>query len=114
MSSRTLDAIIPTPEGTIVTVTHGDTDTREYVETRLSEDKDESSHIVLHPKGAGDETPQSYILRARIEGFPVKALCGYEWIPKRDPLPLPVCATCMDLYQQPGKHRDERDNLPES
>ncbi len=87
---------------------------REYVETRTSDNPGESSHIVMVPPSELDATAQAYVLRARIEGFPVTALCGHTWIPERDPGPLPVCSRCLAIYQEDGNHRDERDELPDA
>ena len=74
----------------------------------------QAAHIVMVPPDQDDETPQAYVLRARIEGFPITALCGHVFTPERDPKPLPVCQTCLDIYQQPGDQRDSRDQLPEA
>lgn len=63
------------------------------------------------PAGS-DTTAQALVLEARIEGFEVEALCGHRWIPSRDPKEYPVCERCMEIYQQPGNYRDERDQLP--
>ncbi len=90
------------------------TATEEFVETRTSDVPGESAHIVLPPPGVPDTTPQAYVLRARIEGFPITALCGHTWVPEQDPAPLPVCSRCLEVYQQPGKHRETRDELPEA
>lgn len=74
----------------------------------------DSAHIIMVPPGETDSTPQAYLLRSRIEGSPVTALCGYTWVPQKDPQALPVCSRCLDIYQQPGEHRDERDELPDA
>lgn len=37
------------------------------------------------------------IVRANVEGVPVRALCGKRWIPNRDPSKYPVCPTCKDI-----------------
>jgi hypothetical protein len=58
--------------------------------------------------------PQAYVTRAIVEGFPVTALCGYTWVPSKDPRDKPVCSGCLDIYQQPGEHRDEREELPDA
>lgn len=88
------------------------TATAEYVQHATSDVPAEASHIVMVPPGEPDASPQAYVLRARIEGFAVVALCGYAFVPQRNPEPLPVCSGCLDIYQQPGDHRDERDELP--
>lgn len=102
------DACRPNPENGI----RMNTSTLDVAQHATSDVPDESSHIVMVPPDQPDKTPQAYVLRARIEGFTVVALCGHEWVPTKDPAPLPVCSKCLDIYQQPGKHRDERDELP--
>lgn len=90
-------------------------DSNTIVETRTSDTPEESSHIVmLPPNNKTDATPQAYVLRARIEGFPVTALCGYTWVPEKNPAPLPVCSRCLEIYQQPGENRDDRNELPDA
>jgi len=90
------------------------TTTAELVKSETSDEPTESAHIVMVPPDQTDDTPQAYVLRARIEGFPVTALCGHTWVPEKDPTPLPVCSRCLDIYQQPGKYRDERNELPDA
>lgn len=90
-------------------------DAPEYVQSFVTtEDPDHAAHIVTVPQGEADETPQAYVLRARILGFPVTALCGHTWVPSKDPVAYPVCGECLDIYQQPGEHRDEREELPDA
>jgi hypothetical protein len=43
--------------------------------------------------------PKEGIMRAMVEGIPVRALCGKLWIPSRDPKRFPVCPVCKDLYE---------------
>ena len=79
-------------------------------EFRTSHDKPESAHIVLE-KGE-DETAKAHVLRARIEGFPVTALCGYQWIPSKAAKGLPVCQECKEIYDHNPNGKD-RDGLPD-
>jgi hypothetical protein len=72
-----------------------------------------ASHIVFVPPEVS-ETATAWVLRARIEGFEVEALCGYRWFPTRDPKQYPVCQRCVDVYQQPGDNRDDREELPDA
>lgn len=39
------------------------------------------------------------IVRANVEGVPVRALCGKRWIPNRDPSRYPVCPTCKEIRE---------------
>lgn len=53
------------------------------------------AHIVKAPPG---ENGAAIVLEARIMGTPVEALCGFVWVPSKDPRQLPVCQKCMDIY----------------
>lgn len=84
--------------------------TEDVVETRTSDDPDDSAHIVFvpaHLRGKG-VSPQALVLQARVEGTPIRALCGFTWVPSKDPAACPVCAKCLELYRRPGKHQEER------
>lgn len=86
----------------------------EELEREFGLDKDNQAHIVMVPGGEPDTTPQAYVLRARIEGFPVTALCGYTWVPKQKAEGLPVCEECKFLYENVGVDLPDRyNNLPE-
>lgn len=43
--------------------------------------------------------PKNDIMRAAIEGVPVRALCGKTWIPGRDPEKFPVCPSCQEIIE---------------
>lgn len=65
-------------------------------EVVFSTDKPESAHYVMSPND--DESNHAYVMRARIEGFPVTALCGYTWIPNKQATNLPHCQECKDIW----------------
>lgn len=88
--------------------------TDEIVQTNTTDEPGDASHIVRVPPGQPDQTPQAYVMRASVEGFPVRAECGYEWIPSRDPLPLPVCSRCLEIYQHDPKGHGDRGELPDA
>jgi hypothetical protein len=54
-----------------------------------------AAHIV---KTKRRENAAAVVLEARIMGTPVEALCGYVWVPSRDPKQLPVCEKCKSIY----------------
>lgn len=62
---------------------------------QTSNDKPEAAHIVA-PKD--DKTAKALLVEAVVEGLAVEALCGYVWVPHRDPRNLPVCEECKDIY----------------
>ena len=43
------------------------------------------------------------IMEARINGTPVEALCGFVWVPSRDPECHPVCPRCEAIVQRGGE-----------
>ena len=90
------------------------TATLEYVETRTTDQPGEATHIVMVPGDQKDETPQAYVLRARVEDFPVTALCGYTWTPHRNPAPLPICEGCLAIYQNDPNGFGDRGELPDA
>ena len=53
------------------------------------------AHIVVTEPG---QTATAAVLQARIEGTPLKALCGHIFVPQRDPKRLPLCAACKEIY----------------
>lgn len=90
------------------------TDERVVFDEQTSTDKSECAHIVMVPSDQEDETPQAYVMRARVEGFPVTALCGYTWVPNKMATGLPVCEECKFLYEHVGSDLPDRHgNLPD-
>ena len=69
------------------------TDTRTEAETTLDPTNPaDCAHIVDQRDPAND------IATAIIEGREVTALCGYRWIPYRQPEGRPVCEACVEIY----------------
>lgn len=46
------------------------------------------------------------IARAAVEGGYVKALCGVEFMPIRNPDDYPTCQRCVELLNQYGNRED--------
>jgi hypothetical protein len=59
-------------------------------------EKPDSAHIVKTEPG---ENAAAKVLEARIMGTPLEALCGYVWVPSRDPKQLPLCEECKSIYE---------------
>lgn len=55
-----------------------------------------NAHIVKVGPG---ETAAAKVMEARIMGTPIEALCGYVWVPSRDPKQLPICEECKSIYE---------------
>lgn len=66
------------------------------------------AHIVKVGPG---ESAAAKILEARVSGTPVEALCGFVWVPSRDPRSLPVCPACKEVYEL---YRSFNDGLPDT
>lgn len=86
---------------------------REDQQVVTSDDKPNSAHIVMVPPGEADESPQAYVMRARIEGFPVTALCGFTWVPEKQATGLPVCSECLSIYENDPNGFGDRGDLPD-
>lgn len=62
---------------------------------------------VLDDIGTDNDEPNlAHIIMKRdyfagfVEGQKIKALCGYEWVPTRDPDRYPVCTACIAAKDQ--------------
>lgn len=88
--------------------------TEDVVQTNTTDVPDDAAHIVQVPKGEPDATPQAYVLRARLEGFEIVALCGFVFIPKQNPEPLPVCEPCLAIFKHDPQGHGDRDRLPDA
>ena len=53
---------------------------------------EDCAHIV------DQRNPDNDITTAVVEGREVTALCGYRWIPYRQPEGRPVCEACVEAY----------------
>lgn len=70
----------------------------------LDEDKPIVSHIVGPDYDDDGNKIQgaAKVTMAMINGTPVTALCGYVWVPSRDPGKHPVCEACKAIVQRSG------------
>lgn len=55
----------------------------------------ENAHIVKVEDG---ESAVSKVTEARIFGFAIEALCGFVFVPQKDPGRLPLCQKCKEIY----------------
>jgi hypothetical protein len=78
-----------------------DVDTDETTETG----EPTAAHIVKTKRG---ENAAAVVLEARVMGTPIEALCGFVWVPSRDPKQLPVCEKCKSVY---GMYKAFNDGL---
>jgi rubrerythrin len=77
------------------------TETRIDNEQRTEEEQEEGRPIHSHIVDRGDDprTVQAIIFEARVEGTPVTALCGYTWVPSRNPENYPLCSQCAEIFE---------------
>ncbi len=68
-------------------------------------EKGKKAHIV---KKKGSSGPAA-VTEARIMGTPVEALCGFIFVPHRNPKELPLCEQCKEIYDM-ERSFDERLN----
>ena len=69
-------------------------------------DHDRMAHIVLEgytPKGGSEfvSTGPS-VVEGMVNRTPVRALCGKEWVPGRDPGRYGLCPTCKEIAEAMG------------
>ncbi|MDA3031340.1 MAG: DUF3039 domain-containing protein [Actinomycetota bacterium] len=83
-------------------------DTDLLTDEQTETDKPTAAHIVKVKRG---ENAAAVVLEARVMGTPVEALCGFTWVPSRDPKQLPVCEECKAMY---GLYKDFNDGLSDS
>jgi len=64
-------------------------------DTRTTDGDPIHAHII--DRGSDERPASAIILEARVNGTPLTALCGYVWIPSRDPEKYPVCPKCEEI-----------------
>lgn len=89
----------------------GQTRIDEVTEYDLATGEPRVAHIVKSTPGAN---AAAVVLEARIYGTAVEALCGHRWIPSRDPLKLPVCEACKEIYELYRSMNDALGDTPSS
>lgn len=87
--------------------------TRPEAETRTEIDpstgEPRCTHIVA---GDGELSAVTIVMRARINGTPVTAICGYTWVPERDPKQYPLCSKCREIRETLRPDQNVEDITP--
>lgn len=96
----------------VIERTEDDTHVVTEDEIQTTDNPDEAAHMVVVPPEEKDQTPQAYVLRARIEGFPIIAICGHIFIPQKDASGLSACSPCWEIYKSLVK--DHGGELPDA
>lgn len=55
------------------------------------------THII--DRGDDPRPVSALILDAMVNGIHLTALCGYKWIPSRDPMKYPLCEKCAEIFE---------------
>lgn len=75
------------------------TNTSLIEETELKTELGNSDHAHVVDRGDDERPIQAIILEARVNGTPLTAVCGYTWVPHKDPQKLPVCPKCLEILE---------------
>jgi hypothetical protein len=68
-------------------------------------DHDRMAHIVLEgytPKEGDFVSTGPSVVQGIVNGTAVRALCGKEWVPGRNPQRYGLCPTCKEIAQSMG------------
>lgn len=84
-------------------------ETRPDVDATPDTEEPRAAHIVKVGPG---ESAAAKVLEARIYGTPVEALCGFVWVPSRDPKQLPICEECKSIYDLYREFNDDLNETP--
>lgn len=52
------------------------------------------SHIIRKDE---KESASAKVMAAYVEGTPLVALCGFTWVPSRNPENYPICPKCLEV-----------------
>lgn len=76
--------------------------TRPEVTDPATEDADPIFTHIVGPlyTDSGKISGHERVLEAMVNGTPVEALCGYLWVPFRDPEKHPPCERCVAIAQR--------------
>lgn len=55
------------------------------------------THILNCPENK--KSTEAWLTEARVFGLEVEALCGYKWVPQRDPQRFSVCEACLGVVE---------------
>jgi hypothetical protein len=68
-------------------------------------DHDRMAHIVLEgfrPKDGEFVSAGPSVVEGIVNAVPVRALCGKQWVPGRDPKRYGLCPTCKEIAESMG------------
>jgi hypothetical protein len=74
----------------------------EEIDDDVEEQKDDRVAHIVGPEytDKGVIQGRTIVMNAMIYGTEVTALCGYKWIPSRNPENFPVCKKCKAISER--------------
>jgi rubrerythrin len=75
-------------------------ETAPVITTITDEETDTGEPIVTHIVGKQEsQSAGAKVLGAYVEGTAITALCGYTWVPSRNPENHPLCQKCKEIWE---------------
>ena len=71
----------------------------ERLDTEQTTDTGDPIHAHIVDRGDDERSAATIVLEARVNGTPVTALCGYTWVPSRNPENHPICPKCEEIFE---------------
>jgi hypothetical protein len=83
-------------ETTFEEATQGSVSVLTKEDTQTEDESGKYAHIV---KGSPEKTAAAIVTEAIVFGLEVEALCGYRWVPSKDPKSVPPCPKCIEIHE---------------
>ena len=71
----------------------------ERTELDITSETEGPKHAHIVDRGDDPRPARALVLEALVMGTPLTALCGYVWVPSRDPSKLSVCPKCQEMVE---------------
>ena len=66
----------------------------------LNQEAETSEPIYTHIiQGDAEMSAAARIMEAMVNGTALTALCGYTWVPSRNPENHPMCQKCIEIFE---------------
>jgi hypothetical protein len=73
------------------------TELDEYTDVTKETEDGVYTHII--DRGNDTRPAAAIVLEARVLGIALTALCGYVFVPQRDPVKYPPCDKCVEMWE---------------
>lgn len=68
-------------------------------ETEVIPETEEPTRTHIIDRGTRDIPASALVTEARIYGLELTALCGFRFVPEKDPLKHPPCEQCVEIFE---------------